>query len=78
MKCDSYNLSFLYEKFSRSVGMADIVVAAGGKPNFIQGEWLKGGAVVFDAGYNNGNIGDIDYESCLEKIVSNYTRYQEE
>lgn len=45
---------------------ADIVVAAVGKPKFIQGSWLKEGAVVLDAGYNKGNIGDIDYESCLE------------
>ncbi|MFA9558265.1 bifunctional 5,10-methylenetetrahydrofolate dehydrogenase/5,10-methenyltetrahydrofolate cyclohydrolase [Evansella sp. AB-rgal1] len=45
---------------------ADIVVAAVGKPEFIQGQWLKDGAVVLDAGYNKGNIGDIDYESCYE------------
>jgi methylenetetrahydrofolate dehydrogenase (NADP+) / methenyltetrahydrofolate cyclohydrolase len=46
---------------------ADIVVAAVGKPNFIKGEWLKDGAVVLDAGYNKGNIGDADYDSCYEK-----------
>lgn len=49
------------------VGLADIVVAAVGKPNFIQGDWLKPGAVVLDAGYNKGNIGDVDYEACLDK-----------
>ncbi|WP_343802846.1 bifunctional 5,10-methylenetetrahydrofolate dehydrogenase/5,10-methenyltetrahydrofolate cyclohydrolase [Bacillus carboniphilus] len=46
---------------------ADIVVAAVGKPNFIQGDWIKEGAVVLDAGYNKGNIGDIDYNACYEK-----------
>ncbi|MGJ7922555.1 bifunctional 5,10-methylenetetrahydrofolate dehydrogenase/5,10-methenyltetrahydrofolate cyclohydrolase [Neobacillus sp. LXY-4] len=46
---------------------ADIVVAAVGKPNFIKGEWIKKGAVVLDAGYNKGNIGDVDYEGCFEK-----------
>lgn len=46
---------------------ADIVVAAVGKPRFIKGEWLKEGVVVLDAGYNPGNIGDVDYESCYEK-----------
>lgn len=46
---------------------ADIVVAAVGKPNFIQGSWLKEGAVVLDAGYNPGNIGDVEYDSCYEK-----------
>jgi len=46
---------------------ADIVVAAVGKPNFIRGEWLKEGVVVLDAGYNPGNVGDVEYDSCLKK-----------
>ncbi|WP_413377590.1 bifunctional 5,10-methylenetetrahydrofolate dehydrogenase/5,10-methenyltetrahydrofolate cyclohydrolase [Alkalihalobacillus sp. 1P02AB] len=46
---------------------ADIVVAAVGKPNFIKGEWLKEGTVVLDAGYNKGNVGDVDYDSCYKK-----------
>ncbi|WP_062104393.1 bifunctional 5,10-methylenetetrahydrofolate dehydrogenase/5,10-methenyltetrahydrofolate cyclohydrolase [Bacillus niameyensis] len=45
---------------------ADIVVAAVGKPKFILGDWLKKGAIILDAGYNEGNIGDIDYDSCYE------------
>jgi methylenetetrahydrofolate dehydrogenase (NADP+) / methenyltetrahydrofolate cyclohydrolase len=49
------------------VRQADIVVAAVGKPKFVQGEWLKAGAVVIDAGYNEGNVGDVDYEACLAK-----------
>lgn len=47
------------------VRLADIVVAAVGKPKFVQGDWIKPGAVVLDAGYNEGNIGDVDYEACL-------------
>jgi methylenetetrahydrofolate dehydrogenase (NADP+)/methenyltetrahydrofolate cyclohydrolase len=47
------------------VKQADIVVAAVGKPNFVQGEWIKPGAVVIDAGYNEGNVGDADFEACL-------------
>ena len=46
---------------------ADIVVAAVGKPNFIKSEWLKEGSVVLDAGYNKGNIGDVDPKGILEK-----------
>ena len=46
------------------VQTADIVVAALGKPRFVQGEWLKPLAVVVDAGYNPGNIGDVDFASC--------------
>ncbi|MGZ9584708.1 bifunctional 5,10-methylenetetrahydrofolate dehydrogenase/5,10-methenyltetrahydrofolate cyclohydrolase [Paenibacillus marinisediminis] len=49
------------------VRQADIVVAAVGKPNFIQGNWIKPGAVVLDAGYNPGNIGDVDYDACLKR-----------
>ncbi|MDD9268173.1 bifunctional 5,10-methylenetetrahydrofolate dehydrogenase/5,10-methenyltetrahydrofolate cyclohydrolase [Paenibacillus sp. GCM10023248] len=47
------------------VRLGDIVVAAVGKPNFVQGDWLKQGAIVLDAGYNEGNVGDVDYEQCL-------------
>jgi methylenetetrahydrofolate dehydrogenase (NADP+)/methenyltetrahydrofolate cyclohydrolase len=46
------------------VHLADIVVAAVGKPKFVQGSWIKPGAVVLDAGYNAGNVGDVDYEAC--------------
>lgn len=46
------------------VRLGDIVVAAVGRPNFVQGSWIKPGAVVIDAGYNEGNIGDVDYEAC--------------
>ncbi|CAN7542919.1 bifunctional 5,10-methylene-tetrahydrofolate dehydrogenase/5,10-methylene-tetrahydrofolate cyclohydrolase [Paenibacillus sp. LjRoot153] len=49
------------------VRLADIVVAAVGKPKFVQGDWIKSGAVVLDAGYNEGNIGDVDYEACKDK-----------
>jgi methylenetetrahydrofolate dehydrogenase (NADP+)/methenyltetrahydrofolate cyclohydrolase len=55
------------ERLDEVVGLADIVVAAVGKPKFIQGAWLKEGAVVLDAGYNEGNVGDVDYEACLER-----------
>ncbi|WP_458683687.1 bifunctional 5,10-methylenetetrahydrofolate dehydrogenase/5,10-methenyltetrahydrofolate cyclohydrolase [Prescottella equi] len=40
---------------------ADIVIAAVGRPELIPGEWIKDGAVVIDAGYNPGNLGDVDY-----------------
>ncbi|CAN7672716.1 bifunctional 5,10-methylenetetrahydrofolate dehydrogenase/5,10-methenyltetrahydrofolate cyclohydrolase [Paenibacillus sp. LjRoot56] len=49
------------------VRLADIVVAAVGKPKFVQGDWIKQGAVVLDAGYNEGNIGDVDYEACKDR-----------
>lgn len=49
------------------IRQADIVVAAVGKPKFIKGDWIKEGAIILDAGYNPGNIGDVDYEECVQK-----------
>ncbi|KAK8048896.1 formate--tetrahydrofolate ligase-domain-containing protein [Apiospora phragmitis] len=58
------------------VKLADIVVAAIGKPHFVKGEWLKPGAVVIDVGTNfipdstkkSGQrlVGDVDYETAAE------------
>jgi methylenetetrahydrofolate dehydrogenase (NADP+)/methenyltetrahydrofolate cyclohydrolase len=47
------------------VGSADIVVAAVGIANFVRGDWIKPHAVVVDAGYNEGNVGDIAFEEAL-------------
>jgi methylenetetrahydrofolate dehydrogenase (NADP+)/methenyltetrahydrofolate cyclohydrolase len=54
------------------VGQADIVVAAVGRPAFIPGSWIKDGAVVVDAGYHEGGIGDIELASVIER-ASAYT-----
>ena len=45
---------------------ADVVIAAVGKPRFVKGGWIKVGAVVIDAGYNIGNIGDVDFAEAIE------------
>jgi len=46
------------------VGMADILVSAVGKPNFIPADWIKPGAIVIDVGINrlpDGSLtGDVD------------------
>lgn len=57
--------------------VADIVVAAMGKPRFLTGEMIKKGAVVIDVGVNRVDdpgskkgyyiCGDADLDSCLEK-----------
>ena len=54
------------------VGLADIVVGAVGKPQFIKASWIKEGAVVVDAGYHPGGIGDIELSAVIEKC-SAYT-----
>ncbi|MFJ3581926.1 bifunctional 5,10-methylenetetrahydrofolate dehydrogenase/5,10-methenyltetrahydrofolate cyclohydrolase [Streptomyces sp. NPDC090127] len=54
-------------ELSSVVREADILVAAVGKPQFIKGEDIKPGAVVIDAGYNPGNVGDVDFETAAER-----------
>jgi methylenetetrahydrofolate dehydrogenase (NADP+)/methenyltetrahydrofolate cyclohydrolase len=46
---------------------ADIAVGAVGKPKFIQGDWIKEGAVIIDAGYHPGGIGDVDLEAAAPR-----------
>jgi methylenetetrahydrofolate dehydrogenase (NADP+) / methenyltetrahydrofolate cyclohydrolase len=57
------------------VRQADILVAAIGKPRFVQADWLKPGATVIDVGTNaipdatkkSGyrQVGDVDFENAL-------------
>ncbi|MGG2464686.1 bifunctional 5,10-methylenetetrahydrofolate dehydrogenase/5,10-methenyltetrahydrofolate cyclohydrolase [Streptomyces sp. RGM 3693] len=43
---------------------ADVLIAAVGRARFLHGDRLKPGAVVIDAGYNPGNVGDVDFASA--------------
>ncbi len=49
------------------VRQADIVVGAVGRPELIRGEWIKDGAVVIDAGYHPGAIGDIELDAIKHR-----------
>jgi methylenetetrahydrofolate dehydrogenase (NADP+)/methenyltetrahydrofolate cyclohydrolase len=53
------------------IRQADIVVAAVGRANFVQADWIKPGAVVIDVGINrldNGKLcGDVDYPAVAQK-----------
>ncbi len=46
---------------------ADVVIGAVGKPAFIKADWVKDGAVVVDAGYHPGGVGDIEWASLMER-----------
>jgi methylenetetrahydrofolate dehydrogenase (NADP+)/methenyltetrahydrofolate cyclohydrolase len=48
----------------------DLVVGAVGKPEFIRGDWIQPGAVVVDAGYNEGNVGDVELSAAVEKCAA--------
>jgi methylenetetrahydrofolate dehydrogenase (NADP+)/methenyltetrahydrofolate cyclohydrolase len=54
------------------IKQADIVVGAVGRPEFIKGEWIKDGAVVVDAGFHPGGIGDVELSAIVDK-ASAYT-----
>ncbi len=45
---------------------ADIVVASVGRAEFVRGDWIKPGAVVLDAGYSPGPVGDVEFSAARE------------
>lgn len=49
---------------------ADLIVVAIGQPQFIQGAWIKPGAVVIDVGTNRSTdgklLGDVDFEQAKQ------------
>ncbi|HCS28063.1 MAG TPA: bifunctional 5,10-methylene-tetrahydrofolate dehydrogenase/5,10-methylene-tetrahydrofolate cyclohydrolase [Spongiibacteraceae bacterium] len=59
-------------QLEQHIKQADIVVGAVGRPEFIKGDWIKDGAVVVDAGYHPGGVGDIELSAITER-VSAYT-----
>ncbi len=50
------NLSDMVKNFK-------IVIVAIGKAEFVKAEWFGEGQVIVDAGYNEGNIGDVDHNA---------------
>ncbi|MBV9064036.1 MAG: bifunctional methylenetetrahydrofolate dehydrogenase/methenyltetrahydrofolate cyclohydrolase FolD, partial [Alphaproteobacteria bacterium] len=56
---------------------ADILVAALGRPEFVQGDWVKPGATVIDVGINrleagDGKykiVGDVDYAPAIDRAA---------
>ena len=49
---------------------ADVLVAAVGRPRFVQGDWVKEGAAVIDVGINrtdDGLVGDVDFAPAAER-----------
>ena len=60
------------KNLAEEVSRAEILVGAVGRPEFIKSDWLSEGAVIVDAGYHPGGIGDVDIEPALDRI-SAYT-----
>ncbi|WP_226704426.1 bifunctional methylenetetrahydrofolate dehydrogenase/methenyltetrahydrofolate cyclohydrolase FolD [Microbulbifer elongatus] len=58
------------QDLAEHIKRADIVVGAVGRPEFIKAEWIKDGAVVVDAGYHPGGVGDIELEPLKERAAA--------
>lgn len=52
------------------VRQADIVVGAVGKREFIRNDWIRDGAVVVDAGYHPGGVGDIELSAGTDRFAA--------
>ncbi|MEA3423211.1 MAG: bifunctional methylenetetrahydrofolate dehydrogenase/methenyltetrahydrofolate cyclohydrolase FolD [Bacillota bacterium] len=58
------------KNLSEIVNLADIVIAAVGRPNFVKADMVKNGAIVIDVGINRVDgklIGDVEFDSVKEK-----------
>jgi methylenetetrahydrofolate dehydrogenase (NADP+)/methenyltetrahydrofolate cyclohydrolase len=51
------------------VRLADIIVGAVGKPEFIKADWIKPGAVIVDAGYHPGGVGPMTIATLIAQAV---------
>ena len=58
------------ENLADIISRADIVVGAVGKPEFIKADWVKDGAIVVDAGYHPGGVGDIELEPLYDRAAA--------
>jgi methylenetetrahydrofolate dehydrogenase (NADP+)/methenyltetrahydrofolate cyclohydrolase len=52
------------------VRLADIVVAAVGKAKFVEGDWIKPGAVVVDAGFHPERCGDVNLDAAAPRSLA--------
>ncbi len=60
------------QNLSEIVERSDVVVAALGQPEFVKASWIKDDAVVVDAGYHPGGVGDVELGPLADR-VSAYT-----
>tara|TARA_R100000656_G_scaffold4849_1_gene6651 strand:+ start:1227 stop:2072 length:846 start_codon:yes stop_codon:yes gene_type:complete len=58
------------ENLPAIIGGADLVVGAVGKPEFIKADWIRDGAVVVDAGYHPGGVGDIELAPLHDRAAA--------
>src|SRR6202041_1305625 len=49
---------------------AEIIVGAVGRPEFIKADWIRDGAVIVDAGYHPGGVGDIELAPVIDRVAA--------
>jgi methylenetetrahydrofolate dehydrogenase (NADP+) / methenyltetrahydrofolate cyclohydrolase len=52
------------------VRRAEIIVGAVGRPEFIKADWIRDGAVIVDAGYHPGGVGDIELAPAIDRCAA--------
>ncbi len=52
------------------VRVADLLVGAVGRPEFIRADWLADAAVVVDAGYHPGAVGDVELQPAIARLAA--------
>lgn len=52
------------------IKQADGVIGAVGKPEFIKADWIKDHAIVIDAGYHKGGMGDIEIHKIKDRVLA--------
>jgi len=58
------------QNLEEHIKQADIIVGAVGKPEFIKASWIKDDAVVVDAGYHPGGVGDIELAPLIDRVAA--------
>lgn len=58
------------KNLSDIVKQADIVIGAVGIPEFIKADWIKDNAIVIDAGYHKGGVGDIEINKVKDRTLA--------
>jgi methylenetetrahydrofolate dehydrogenase (NADP+)/methenyltetrahydrofolate cyclohydrolase len=52
------------------VRRGEVVVGAVGRPELIRGRWIRDGAVVIDAGYHRGGVGDVELPAAADRCFA--------
>jgi len=59
-----------FHSIKKSLGLADVIISAVGRPQFIKGNMIKRGSILLDVGFSRlkgAAVGDFDFASCVEK-----------